>query len=114
MEDSQDGSSGWKRAKDVLNGARVTTQVIIHVGNPLAGPVLQHAHLEPVANPQEIRHELDQEELGHWAELELERRKEEAGQVIRETDSAKQEETRETRPDHQPSKTMGRARHPGR
>ncbi len=83
MEENKEPPSGWKRARDTLNGARVTAQVVMHAVNPLYGPVAQHAHLEPVANTQEIVRQIDEREIRDGAEWELRNREEEVGQIVR-------------------------------
>ena len=98
MEESQEPTSGWKRTKDVFNGARVTVEVATHVLNPLYGPVAQHVHLEPVANQQQIVRQIDEREIHEEAERELMNLEKQAGQLVRTEDPARQDKSRNRHP----------------
>jgi hypothetical protein len=114
MDESKEPPSGWKRARDTFNRARLTAEVVVTTANPLYGPVAQHAHLEPVANPQEIVRQIDERENHEYAEWELRNREEEAGQVVRTENPARQDKSRPMRSDPQVSKSRSRDRQRGR
>jgi len=110
MEENKEPKSGWKRARDTLNGARVTAQVVMHTANPLYSPVAQHAHLEPVANTQEIVRQIDEREIHDGAEWELRNREEEADQVVRTENPVRHDKSRQIRSDLQVRKSHSRDR----
>jgi hypothetical protein len=110
MEENKEPPSGWKRARDTLNGARVTAQVVMHAVNPLYGPVAQHAHLEPVANTQEIVRQIDEREIRDEADWELRNREEEVGQIVRTENPARQDKSRQMHTDLQVRKSPSRDR----
>jgi hypothetical protein len=98
MAESQEQSTGWKRAKDLLKDAYVTGGVIAHTANPLAGPVTQQAHLDPVANNQTIAQQVEWDEIKQGADWEQLRREQEAGQVVHEPKSARPDPDPEPHP----------------
>jgi len=110
MEENKEPPSGWKRASDTFKAARVTAQVVVTTANPLYGPVAQHAHLEPVANTQEIVRQIDEREIHDAAEWELMNREKEAGQVVRRESTARQDKSRQMRSDLQTRKSQSRGR----
>jgi len=110
MDESKEQPSGWKRARDALNGARVTAQVVTHTLNPLYGPAAQQAHLESVANTQEIVRQIDEREIRDAAEWELRNREEEVGQMVRTENAARQGNSRQMRSDLQVRKSHNRDR----
>jgi hypothetical protein len=76
MDEQQDKATGWKSSREAFKQFRTGVKVAAVIANPLAGPVAQHAHLEPVASEQAIVQQLHEQELtehGHWLELEQER-----------------------------------------
>lgn len=113
-ESHEPPATGWKRAKDVLNQARVTGEILVTGLNPLYGQVAQQAHLEPVADPAAIRQEIERDEEKQYAHQEIESLKEEAGRLEHKTSQAKPGEAREARPDRRPGSVQSRHRQPGR
>lgn len=87
MEENKEPPSGWKRARDVLI---VSGEVAAHAFNPLYGPVAQHAHLEPVADRQQIIRQIDEREIHDAADWELMKREEEAGKPVRDRQPGRQ------------------------
>jgi len=110
MEESKEQLSGWKRARDTLNGARVTAEIVMHTVNPLYGPVAQHANLEPAADTQEIVRQIDEREIHDGAEWELRNREAEVGQVVRAENPARQDKSRQLQSDPQVRKSHSRDR----
>jgi hypothetical protein len=101
-----DRRGGWQRAQEAFKHAQVTAAVAMHVASPMAGPLAQQAHLEPVSNEQQYSQQVREEDLHTAAEWDHLRREQEAGKLVREAEPAKRD------PDH--GKTAHRHREPGR
>lgn len=97
MDEQQDKATGWKRGKDAFRRMRITAEVVGVVANPLAGPVAQHAHLEPVPSEQGIVQEIDRGEVKDGAEWERHLREQEAGKVVREVRPAEPDRAKEAK-----------------
>jgi hypothetical protein len=112
MAEQQEQPSGWKRLKDFGKGAGVTVGVAGRMLNPLAEPVAQQAHLEPVMTDQAIVQQVEQREQTEWAHSELMRREKEAGRVERDVskDQVQAEQAKQGRPQE---RKAHRERRPG-
>lgn len=75
-------ASWWKRVDDKTKRARITLGIVTTIGNPVAGPVVQQAHLEPISPPAENQRDVDfdqEKQYANWRKLEIERESEQAG-----------------------------------
>jgi hypothetical protein len=61
--------------------AEVTAALATHILNPVAGPVAQQVDLASAKPTAEISQDIQRDEQKDWAELELQRRKHEAGEL---------------------------------
>jgi hypothetical protein len=74
-------SGGLSRLWKGTERARAFGGTVPVVFGPLAAPVAQQAHLEPVTDPPAIRREMDQDLQKQWAQADLEAHRRESRRI---------------------------------